>query len=263
MTGLITAMGWFDGEKWGDATSTRGESPCVQDRSVTWRDVSPRGFSRFGRIGQLAKAALIATEMLDLPLVEDCGKIPTGVLLSTRYGTISQDHQFYQTVGRPEGASPLLFPYTLPTGAIGEVSIRFGLTGPGLIFFESDYPLAHSIRECLAMIDSGELDRAICLGGDAVSPEDEFLLPPGRSPQLRTQVMAMVIDRCDSRRQDPNTIAQVSLRDNLDIETKDDPFSSIRSWFASDGSQSLLLPAGDKVLEFMSTTTVTASGPPG
>ncbi len=249
MTGLITAMGWFDGKKWGDAASTRGERPGDQEHSVTWRNVSNRAYTKFGRIGQLAKAALVATEMLGLPLVENCGKVPTGVLLATRYGTISQDHQFYRTIDRPEGSSPLLFPYTLPTGAVGEVSIRFGLTGPGLIFYESDYPLARSISECLIMIESGELDRAVCLACDAVSSEDEFLLP-AQSPRPQTQVIAMLINRSDAQPQDASSIAQVSLRDNLDIEAPGDAFSSVRSWFASDAAQPLLLPTGDNVLEF-------------
>ncbi len=238
MNAVVTAMGWFDGAEWGRADGPVGAKRA--DASIAWRDVSPRPFDRFGRMGALAKAALVAAEMLDLPLVDQAGKSPVGVLLGTRYGVFSQDHAFIQTISRPEGPSPLLFPHTLPVAAVGEVSIRFGLTGPGLVFYDAVAPLAKVLHEALCLIETGESDRVMCLACDASQADDAFLLPRGR-PAPGTGATALLLSRCDESNVAADALAAVTFEPGGEGGRTMDDLTEWRRWWSGSTAEPLLL----------------------
>jgi 3-oxoacyl-(acyl-carrier-protein) synthase len=65
------------------------------------------------------------------------------------------------------GPSPTLFTYTLPSSALGEIAIRYRLTGPNLCFIGDE---AVALSEGREMIRSGEADACLCVSCDVLTP---------------------------------------------------------------------------------------------
>lgn len=143
---------------------------------MRWRMFSQTSFDRFGRLDELSKCAMVAVEMLGLP-VDSPGesKRPMAILLGTRYGSVSVDMRFHQSIHRPGGASPMLFPYTLPSAAVGEIAIRFHITGPSICFVGGPQSGRTVLWEGAHLVQSGEADACVCVSCDAVTAEAAFL----------------------------------------------------------------------------------------
>jgi len=99
---------------------------------VTPADVSRFQFGmRFGRLDPVCQLGLTAVEALGIEFTKQ-PRAEIGVCVGTKTGSLSTDVQYWRTRNEPGGASPSLFVYTLPSSLIGEIAIRYGLTGPNL-----------------------------------------------------------------------------------------------------------------------------------
>ncbi len=92
---------------------------------------------RFGRLDRLTQIAIIAAQAA----IEESGCPPldddrAGVVLGTAFGSHLTNETFQRLINQEgeEGASPALFPYTLPSAACGEISIYLGLKGVSATF---------------------------------------------------------------------------------------------------------------------------------
>jgi 3-oxoacyl-[acyl-carrier-protein] synthase II len=98
--------------------------------------LSSKPEERWGRLDYFSKAGLVAASLA----LKDAGldsreSAAAGVIASTVSGSVDVDHTYFKSVV-PQGgllASPNLFAYTLPNCMLGEISIRFGLTGPAMV----------------------------------------------------------------------------------------------------------------------------------
>ena len=98
--------------------------------------LSSKPEERWGRLDYYNKAGLIAASLA----LKDAGldshiSASTAVIASTVSGSVDVDHAYFRSVV-PQGgllASPNLFAYTLPNCMLGEISIRYGLTGPTMV----------------------------------------------------------------------------------------------------------------------------------
>lgn len=143
---------------------------------MRWRMFSEMPFDRFGRLDGLAKYAMVAVEMLGVPVDSPCeSRLPMAILLGTQHGSISVDMRFYQSIHKPGGASPMLFPYTLPSAAVGEIAIRFHIIGPSICFIGGPQSGRTVLWEGANIVQSGEVDACICVSCDAVSADAAFL----------------------------------------------------------------------------------------
>lgn len=172
----LTACGWIDdagvgshrgGRSWKEMGTTPGQ--------MRWRMLSSAPFDRFGRLSCYARYAVAAAEMLGLPSGGQTVKARTGVVLATTAGPASTDEQFYTDVLETGIASPQLFPYTLSSTVVGEVAIRYHLTGPNCSFPGHARPTATALSEAAWLVADGEADACIFLVCDAVSPAAERL----------------------------------------------------------------------------------------
>ena len=98
--------------------------------------LSTKPEERWGRLDYYSKAGLVAASLAlkDAGLESRISK-STAVIASTVSGSVDVDHAYFRSVV-PQGgllASPNLFAYTLPNCMLGEISIRYGLTGPTMI----------------------------------------------------------------------------------------------------------------------------------
>jgi 3-oxoacyl-[acyl-carrier-protein] synthase II len=100
---------------------------------------------------------------------------PIGAIVATDTGSLLADRDYFQTVVDQEGllASPNLFAYTLSNGMLGEVSIRFGLTGPCLVI-ENPPSMLAGIRGALDMLRHGMCDTVVGGYCDVVGSEGQL-----------------------------------------------------------------------------------------
>jgi 3-oxoacyl-(acyl-carrier-protein) synthase len=133
---------------------------------VTEADLkSARLGTRFGRLDLSSQLALLAVESLGV----DFGKFSRdriAICLAAKAGSLSTDFDFWQGRDAVGGPSPTLFAYTLPSAAIGEITIRHKLTGPNLCFVGDDKML---LPEAKDLLRRGEADACVCVFCEIIS----------------------------------------------------------------------------------------------
>lgn len=141
---------------------------------LRWADLFQSPCPRFSRADLFCRLALVATELLDLPLaaIPEAEREGIGVCLGTRWGSLSTDCDFLRT------GTPSVFAYTLPSTAIGEVCIRHALKGPVLCLMFGDADEGEIVREASDMLLSGDASACLCLHCEAVAGD----APAGLSP---------------------------------------------------------------------------------
>ena len=126
-----------------DLTTAGINAPADRDRPPGWIEQIPRPLGlnrrrlRFARMDRLAQLSL-TTAAAALKAAVDNGASPpedeeqAGAVLGSCFGAHLSNEQFQRGLMEEGqgGASPALFPYTLPSSAVGEVSIQLGLQGP-------------------------------------------------------------------------------------------------------------------------------------
>ena len=138
---------------------------------VTEVDVSAaRLGQRFGRLDLASQLALLAVEKLGADFTT-LGRV--GICLAARVGSLSTDMEYWNGRDAVGGPSPTLFAYTLPSAAIGEIAIRYKLTGPNLCFVGAS---TVALTEAGDLLERGEADVCLCLSVNVVSPAVATLL---------------------------------------------------------------------------------------
>jgi hypothetical protein len=173
---VLTACGFVDETGYGGSRSaTLWERPPERLR---WRLFSRTPFEWFGRMDALSKQAAVAVELLGLPFLDQGKRRPEmAISLGTEHGSLGVDLEFLQTIGQPGGASPLLFSYTLPSIAIGEIAIRHRILGPNVCFMSGPDSGLLAVWEGVRLVEDGEAMSCVCIGSDAFGSGSQ--LPPG------------------------------------------------------------------------------------
>lgn len=133
---------------------------------------------RFGRMDLLSQLALLSVESLGIDF-ETMDRSRIGICMATSAGSLPTDIQYWNGRNDVGGPSPTLFAYTLPSSAIGEIAIRYRLTGPNLCFVGTDAMLVTEARD---LIRQKEADACICIGCNVVTPAAAGLI--GAEPKM-------------------------------------------------------------------------------
>src|ERR1051326_3551181 len=104
--------------------------------------------SRFGRMDLLSQLALLSVEWLEVDF-EKMQRDRIGVCMAVSAGSLSTDIEYWKGRNDVGGPSPTLFAYTLPSSAIGEIAIRYRLTGPNLCLVGSDATVLSEARDLI------------------------------------------------------------------------------------------------------------------
>lgn len=183
MTGtVLTACGYADRYGLGGGHTQRAweGGPLPSADSLSWSTVSETPFPRFGSLDGICKITLAAVEMLGMRVREPGDVLPdAAIVLGTHYGCTDSDVAFYRTLERPGGASPKLFPYTLPSTAIAHVAIRYRLGGPNACVMAGPESGLVALVEGLRLLWSGEASACVCIAADAVGSECAEVLNSG------------------------------------------------------------------------------------
>jgi len=165
----VTAAGYIDAEGRGGLGSEPALPWPDAVPAMRWRHFSSAPNRRFGRLDLLAKLAVGVTELCGLEARHEGCESATAIVLGSEYGSLSVDLDFLGSLGSEGGASPLLFSYTLPSTALAEVAIRYGLTGPNLCLMAGAESGAVALSESFELLQSGEVSACLCLICDALS----------------------------------------------------------------------------------------------
>jgi 3-oxoacyl-(acyl-carrier-protein) synthase len=128
---------------------------------------SARLGQRFGRLDLQSQLALLAVASLKINF-DEFARDRIGICLAASAGSLSTDFNFWKGRNAVGGPSPTLFAYTLPSAAVGEIAIHFGLTGPNLCFVGDDKIL---LSEAVDLIRSDQVGGCICVFCEVVSNE--------------------------------------------------------------------------------------------
>jgi 3-oxoacyl-[acyl-carrier-protein] synthase II len=159
--GWVTAAGMGRGREHGDLFFSDGRLPAIEHGQLF--DRVCQSFRRMDEYSKIGIAA-IAFALKDAGLDRWTNKRNIGVIVSTEYGCLEVDLDYYETVLREEGigASPALFAYTLPNSFLGEAAILFGLTGKAFVVNET-HPLGLAgLALALDSLVLGECDQILC-----------------------------------------------------------------------------------------------------
>lgn len=140
---------------------------------------------RFGRLDLHSQLALLAVENLGVDF-EALPRDRVAILLAARTGSLSTDIRFWKSREDTGGPSPTLFAYTLPSAAIGEIAIRYRLTGPDLCLVGDDSEL---LPEAADMIRSGRADACVCVATDVATEDAAALLRTAPSATARAALL--------------------------------------------------------------------------
>ena len=99
-------------------------------------------YPKFFKMDNLSKTGFLATELLlkGTPLDTQDLKSDMAVVLMTGNASLDTDLNFQSTINNPAAyfPSPSIFVYTLPNIMLGEICIRFKITGEGIVFIDRD-----------------------------------------------------------------------------------------------------------------------------
>lgn len=121
---------------------------------------SCRRMDKYSRLGMTA----IALALEDAGLDAWTDKRIIGIITSTEYGCLNTDFDYFDTVLQDDGigASPGLFSYTLPSSFMGDVAIRYGLTGSSFVIQEKSSSAQTCLKLALNAIACGDSDKMVC-----------------------------------------------------------------------------------------------------
>ena len=131
--------------------------------------IERKEIKKMGRFIQFALAAsefAVAQAGLDMAK-EDAGKV--GVYVGSGIGAfevIEREHSKLLSAG-PNRVSPFFITATIANLAAGQISIRYGATGPNLTCATACTTGAHAVGESFRVIQRGDADVMICGGSEA------------------------------------------------------------------------------------------------
>ncbi len=143
-----------------DAMSQEAAAGKLPDIPLDGSYPSCRRMDKYSRLGMTA----IALALQDAGLDVWTEKRNIGIITATEYGCLNTDFDYFDTVLPDDGigASPGLFSYTLPSSFMGDVAIRFGLTGSSFVIHEKSAWGLTCLKLALNAIACGDTDKMVC-----------------------------------------------------------------------------------------------------
>lgn len=210
----ITGIGWVTAD--GMGCPERGDDFSLSIGKLPVPEIQPESvfnkpFPYFRRMDAYSKLGLIAIALAlkDAHLDQWTEKRDIGIIVSSHYGCLHTDMDYFKTVQSQNGigASPALFSYTLPSVFLGEAAICFGLTGATFVV-NSAGPLGQAgLETALESLADGEADQMLCGICDLNAPPltgADAPVPPGAVFLVFERIPAKRSDSYGSIRLDPD-----------------------------------------------------------
>lgn len=146
--------------------------------AASFRALFGRPDATFRRIDRASRALVLAAEAAGLAeALPRTARDDTALVIETERGCLEADLRFQRGLERDvlEGA---VFPYTLPSAALGELALRHGLRGPALCLSIGADGRGEALREAVRLIEEGAVTYAVAGRVEALS-EARADLGPG------------------------------------------------------------------------------------
>jgi 3-oxoacyl-[acyl-carrier-protein] synthase II len=174
MRASLIGLGWVSAGGMGPAGAAPGFAVGEVLPEIARKDLFAEADRRFGRLDAFSRLGLagVTFALRDAGLETWSEKRPLGVIAASRFGCLSTDSDYFDTV-IPEGgklASPNLFAYTLPNSFLGEVALRFGLTGSSFIVSGDRPGCLAPLRLALEALCAGEETTVVAGALDLPAP---------------------------------------------------------------------------------------------
>lgn len=168
-TMVISAFGFVDGASYGGSSLGGAIKPLPPEpfEKLRWDTFSERLYKRYWRLDILSRYSMVAVELLGMPVFETA-QGDMALVMGTRQGCLAVDLDFRDSMEQEGGGSPLLFMYTLHNACMGEIAIRYNITGPNLCLMAGEESGLSAIWEGIRLIRCGEVTSCICLAADAL-----------------------------------------------------------------------------------------------
>lgn len=181
----ITGIGWVTAASMGCGRDHENFTmPYGQLPDINPSDMFKKPYPNFRRMGKYSRLGLtaIALALIDAGLSEWTRERNIGIIASTVYGCLETDVDYYKTVISDRGfnASPALFSYTLANSYLGEVAIRFGLTGTNYVLTEQHPTGLAGLQTALDHISRGDVEKSLAGVCDVGCPQ--IFGKPGKVP---------------------------------------------------------------------------------
>jgi 3-oxoacyl-(acyl-carrier-protein) synthase len=134
-----------------------------------------------------SQLALLAVEKLNLDFAA-LSRDRIAICLSVEAGSLSTDVEYWKGRDAAGGPSPTLFAYTLPSSALGEIAIRYQITGPNLCFFGENGGSLEA--EARYLVSSGEAEACLFVSCQIITAEVARIL--GRAPKGEARALFLV-----------------------------------------------------------------------
>ncbi len=183
----ITGIGWITAAGKGCGHQQAHFSmPGGQLLEIKASDITAEPYPNFRRLDAYCRLGLaaVAFALRDAGLDQWDVKRDIGVIVSTVYGCLGTDVDYYLTLIPEDGAnaSPVLFSYTSPNSFLGEAAIFFGLTGPGFAIAEQHPTGLGALQAAMIQLfrhDVGKLLAGVCDVGCPPLFNQPATVPPG------------------------------------------------------------------------------------
>lgn len=182
MRASLIGFSWVSAGGMGPAGAAPGFAPTGPLPEIARKDLFAEADRRFGRLDAFSRLGLagVTFALRDAGLEAWSEKRPVGVVAASRFGCLPTDCDYFDTV-IPEGgkmASPNLFAYTLPNSFLGEVALRFGLTGSSFLVSGDRPGCLSPLRLALESLSAGEESTVVAGVLDLPAPTG-FAVTPG------------------------------------------------------------------------------------
>jgi 3-oxoacyl-[acyl-carrier-protein] synthase II len=160
--GWLTKTGYGSVRLGADHRFAEGEGV----HSLAKRGLFSQQFKNFGRLDGMSRLTVsaVALALQDAGIdYSPAGKQDIGIIGTSREGSLKSDVDYFRDFmdnGRTLSRANL-FIYTLPSSAMGEAAIHFGLTGPLLYATGVDDSLEEFLDMAAEMVVTGEVDRML------------------------------------------------------------------------------------------------------
>jgi hypothetical protein len=123
---------------------------------------------RFGRLDRLSQLALIAAHQTLAAGGAPPSPERAGLVFGTACGAHLSNELFWRGLQQPDGASPGLFAYTLPSSAAGEISIHLGIRGPCVTLAHDTTSGLAALTVAAQLLAAGSADWVLAGGADVL-----------------------------------------------------------------------------------------------
>jgi hypothetical protein len=153
--------------------SPRGRVPWLDGQTgpqdVLREQVLDKPYPGFGKL-QIADRLSFAAAALLFSHYENCAGDETGITLGIPAGSFSTDLRYLETVesGFP---SPAIFSATLPSSAIADIAIYFGIKGPDRVFAGAGTSGLCAFDQGVLMLQNQKASTMLVVSAHAVEPQ--------------------------------------------------------------------------------------------